>query len=297
MLLAHPYDNSSFVNALMSAPWYANFINTYIAGGNGAIGNLNKSDLENQDVLVPCDQEKRKIGTFFLALDDLITLHQQKYDKLVNLKAAMLEKMFPKDSADVPEVRFHGFADAWEQCKLGSVYVERNERGNKNLPILSVSIHTGISNGELSRDDLGKQVRRSEDKSLYKHVMAGDLVFNMMRAWQGAIGVSSVEGMVSPAYITAASTCKLDSDFMDYTVKRKDIVNQIDNLSYGVTDFRKRLYWDSFVRVFCYFPEEPEQNKIGAFFRSLDDLITLHKRKLEKLRNIKQACLEKMFIS
>lgn len=122
-------------------------------------------------------------------------------------------------------------------------------------------------------------MRRSEDKSLYKHVYYGDLVFNMMRAWQGAIGVVKSEGMVSPAYVSAIPDKKLYPEFMDYCLRRKPVITQINNLSYGVTDFRKRLYWDSFVKVSVMFPSVAEQEKLTKVFRSLDHLITLHQRK------------------
>ncbi|WP_044973052.1 hypothetical protein [Ruminococcus sp. HUN007] len=97
----------------------------------------------------------------------------------------------------------------WECYKLDDLYIERNERGNDSLQILTVSIHTGVSDGELEEEDLGKKVKRSEDKSVYKHVYSGDVVFNMMRAWQGAIGVVTNEGMVSPAYISAIPNEKI----------------------------------------------------------------------------------------
>ena len=195
----------------------------------------------------------------------------------------------------VPAIRFQGFTDAWEQRKLGDIYIERNERGNAELDILSVSIHHGISQNELDTDELGKSVRRSDDKSLYKHVYYGDLVFNMMRAWQGAIGVVKNEGMVSPAYISAIPDDSVFPEFMDYCLRRKCIINQINNLSYGVTDFRKRLYWEPFTRVTIMMPSVDEQRKITDIFRQLDDLITLHQCKYEKLLKVKKSMLEKMF--
>ena len=161
---------------------------------------------------------------------------------------------------------------------------------------MSVSIHTGVSNGELDSDSIGKIVRRSEDKSTYKHVFSGDLVFNMMRAWQGAIGVTRIEGMVSPAYISAIPSDEVYPPFMNYLLCRNDVINQINNLSYGVTDFRKRLYWDSFVRVSCQLPQKDEQRLIAKILESLDNLITLHQRKLEMLKNFKKSCLERMFV-
>ena len=241
--------------------------------------NVSQDTLQGTVILLPSQYEQEKIGNYFRYLDALITLHQRKYEKLLKVKKSMLEKMFPRDGADVPEIRFDGFTDAWEQRKLGDIYIERNERGNAELDILSVSIHHGISQNELDTDELGKSVRRSDDKSLYKHVYYGDLVFNMMRAWQGAIGVVKNEGMVSPAYISAIPDDSVFPEFMDYCLRRKCIINQINNLSYGVTDFRKRLYWEPFTRVTIMMPSVDEQRKITDIFRQLDDLITLHQRK------------------
>lgn len=195
----------------------------------------------------------------------------------------------------VPRVRFKGFGRPWEQKNLGEIYTERNDRGNDSLQILSVSIHSGVSNGELDSETLGKQVRRSEDKSLYKHVYAGDLVLNMMRAWQGAIGVAASEGMVSPAYITAVPNEAIHPPFMDFSLRRSQIVAQMNNLSYGVTDFRKRLYWDSFIRVAVHISSVSEQKKITDYLSRLDDVITLHQQKHDKLVALKQAMLQKMF--
>lgn len=197
--------------------------------------------------------------------------------------------------SNAPAIRFKGFSDAWEQRKLGDLYTERNERGNDNLEILSVSIHHGVSSRELDADMLGKQVRRSEDKSLYKHVYYGDLVFNMMRAWQGAIGVVKSEGMVSPAYVSAYPNESVFPEFMDYCLRRKSVINQVNNLSYGVTDFRKRLYWEPFTRVQIMLPSVDEQRQITGVMRQVDHLITLHQRELEKFTNVKKSMLEKMF--
>ncbi|MGJ9384906.1 restriction endonuclease subunit S [Salipaludibacillus sp. CF4.18] len=195
-----------------------------------------------------------------------------------------------------PEIRFPAFTgDDWEQRKLGEVYTERKERGNGSLQIHSVSIHHGVSNEELDSDTLGKKVRRSEDKSLYKHVYVGDLVLNMMRAWQGAIGVVKSEGMVSPAYITALPSAQIYPLFMDYCLRRDEAINQMNNLSYGVTDFRKRLYWDSFIKVLCRIPSIPEQERITAFFTCLDNTIALYQQELTMLKQVKQGFLQKIF--
>ena len=179
---------------------------------------------------------------------------------------------------------------------MGELYTERYEKGEDSLPILSVSIHSGISEGELNEDILGKVVRRSQDKTKYKKVYSGDLVFNMMRAWQGAIGVARNTGMVSPAYITAIPSNEVFPFFMDVNLRRESIISQMNNLSYGVTDFRKRLYWDSFIKVQCGLPVRKEQQKISELFFKLDTALALHQRKVEYLQNMKKDLLKKMFV-
>lgn len=196
---------------------------------------------------------------------------------------------------NVPKLRFPGFPDNWQEFSLGNLYKERNEKGREDLPILSVSIHSGVSSDELDAESLGKKVRRSEDKTTYKHVYPGDLVFNMMRAWQGAIGVVKTEGMISPAYIAANPCDKVFPPFMDYNVRRPEIISQINNLSYGVTDFRKRLYWNSFEQVTCFLPDLKEQKKIASFLESFDLLLDKQKKELEAIKEYKTGMLQKMF--
>lgn len=166
----------------------------------------------------------------------------------------------------------------WKECKLGDLYTERNERGNDKLPILSVSIHDGVSSGEMDEEELGKKVNRSSDKSLYKRVCPGDLAFNMMRAWQGAIGVVKTEGMISPAYIAAIPNGDLYAPFMNYYMRTDRMIRIINRQSYGLTDFRKRLYWDSFVNIPCRLPCLEEQKRIADFLGHLDEQIAVQKK-------------------
>ena len=183
----------------------------------------------------------------------------------------------------------------WVEVCLGDIYTERKEQGNENLPLLMVSIHTGVSDGEVDEDDLPKKVKRIEDKSQYKRAATGDLVFNMMRAWQGAIGTVRTEGMVSPAYIVARPNDKVYPLFMDYYMKTPRMVGVINRQSYGVTDFRKRLYWDSFAPIPCVLPPVREQQKIAEILSTQDRVIALQGRKIEELKRFKKGCMEKMF--
>ena len=182
----------------------------------------------------------------------------------------------------------------WTDACLGDVYTERKEPGNEGLPLLMVSIHSGVSDGEVDEDDLPKKVKRIEDKSQYKRAAKGDLVFNMMRAWQGAIGTVRTEGMVSPAYIVAEPNDLVDPLFMDYYTKTNRMVHTIHRQSYGVTDFRLRLYWDSFAPIQCVIPSVAEQNKIAEILTTQDKVIELKEKLLAEKQRQKKYLMQQL---
>jgi len=198
----------------------------------------------------------------------------------------------------VPEGYKHtkaGIAPAeWEERTLGSIYAERKEPGNNELPILTVSIHSGVSDGELDEDEIGKKVRRIEDRTQYRKALSGDLVFNMMRAWQGAIGVVRSDGMVSPAYIVATPNKGVYPLFMDYYMKTPQMVNTIHRASYGLTDFRLRLYWDSFAPIRCAIPSVAEQQKIAAILTTQDKVIELKEKLLAEKQRQKKYLMQQL---
>lgn len=188
-----------------------------------------------------------------------------------------------------------GIAPAnWKRYTLGDIYTERKESGDENLPLLMVSIHSGVSDGEVDAAELPKQVKRIEDKSQYKKAVSGDLVFNMMRAWQGAIGAVRTTGMVSPAYIVAKPNDKAYPLFMDYYSRTPQMINQIDRQSYGVTDFRKRLYWDSFAPINCILPPIEEQQKIATILTTQDKVIKLKEKRLAEKQRQKKYLMQQL---
>lgn len=186
------------------------------------------------------------------------------------------------------------YLTGWTPYQLSDIYTERREPGNDTLPMLTVSIHDGVSDGELDDDELGKKVRRIADKTQYRVAKPGDLVFNMMRAWQGAIGVARSEGMVSPAYIVAKPNDKVYPLFMDYYMKTPRMVGIINRQSYGVTDFRKRLYWDSFAPINVMLPPIAEQKKIAAILTTQDKVIELKEKRLAEKRRQKKYLMQQL---
>ena len=188
-----------------------------------------------------------------------------------------------------------GLAPAdWKRYTFGDIYTERKEPGSEELPLLMVSIRSGVSDGEVDEAELPKKIKRIEDKSQYKKAVSGDLVFNMMRAWQGAIGTVRTTGMVSPAYIVAEPNDTVYPLFMDYYTRTPQMINQIDRQSYGVTDFRKRLYWDSFTPIGCILPPIEEQQKIAAILTTQDKVIELKEKHLAGKERQKKYLMQQL---
>ena len=236
-------------------------------------------------------EEQRAISACLESVDHLITLHQRKYDKLVVFKKSMLEKMFPKDGESVPEIRFAGFTDPWEQRKLGELFFESNERSS-SMEILSVSVAKGIYPASESDRDTNPGASLVN----YKVVHKGDVVYNSMRMWQGAVGSSDYDGIVSPAYVVARPTIELDSTCFGYLLKRPEMLYKYLCDSQGNSKDTQTLKYDRFADIEATMPANlEEQRAISACLESVDHLITLHQRKLELLQNIKKSLLDKMF--
>ena len=273
MLIASS-DEPEFVNTLMSSQWYTKFINVYVAGGNGAIGNLNKNDLDEQIVLVPSKRERKKIGDYFSNLDRLITLHQRKCDQTKELKKFMLQKMFPKKGEKNPEIRFSGFTDDWEQRKLGeilkyeqpSLYIVDNTDYDDSFstPVLTAgqSFILGYTNETEGIKYASKEnpVIIFDDFTTSSHLV--DFPFKVKSSAMKLLSLRKNED---------------DIYFM---------VNTLKNIKYIPASHER--HWISIFSEFnipipC---NNVEQQKIGEYFSNLDRLITLHQRKDFWFKNV-----------
>ena len=228
---------------------------------------------------VPADYaEQRVIAKSLAELDDLITLHQRKYDKLVIFKKSMLEKMFPKDGESVPEIRFAGFTDPWEQRKASEVFQIVDDRGHPTLPVLSATQNQGM----IYRDDSGRYIGHDESNEIgYKRVLPGDFVVHL-RSFQGGFAHSQYEGITSPAYtVFRAKEPTSHSDrFWKHWFMSEHFIAGLSTVTYGIRDGRS-ISVDEFMNTFLAFPAVEEQAAISRLFDYLDDLITLHQRKRE----------------
>ncbi len=273
--------------------WLYSSLNLERFGSGSGVPTLNRNDVHDQLIGVPCNiAEQRRIGAFFDRLDSLITLHQRKYDKLCVLKKSMLDKMFPKGGSLYPEIRFAGFADPWEQRKLGELFEESDERAS-DREILSVS----VANGIYPASESDRETNPGASLANYKIVHFGDVVYNSMRMWQGAVDASRYDGIVSPAYVVTRPTSEVYARFFARLLRQPMLLKQYQQVSQGNSKDTQVLKFDDFASIRISMPaSENEQRQIGAFFDRLDSLITLHQRKLELLRNIKKSMLDKMFV-
>ncbi|MGZ0786049.1 restriction endonuclease subunit S [Pseudomonas saponiphila] len=183
----------------------------------------------------------------------------------------------------------------WSTMANRALFRERVEPGREDLPLLSVSIHTGVSEEEMSEEENIRGRVKIEDKSKYICVRPGDIAFNMMRAWQGAIGMVRVDGMVSPAYTIAVPRPSLDARYFEYQYRTPGFIQQMDRYSKGITDFRKRLYWDGFKQLITLVPPIEEQRAIVEFIEQAmlkqNAAVTLLKQQITKLIEYKATLI------
>ena len=241
--------------------------------------------------------EQAAIGTYFTALDNLITLHQRKFEKLTNVKKSMLEKMFPQNGSSYPEIRFKGFTDPWEQRKVGDLLIERNQQApmSDEYPLMAFITNEGVApKGE--RYDRSALVTDTVNK-LYKKTEKGDFIYSSNNLETGSIGLNKYgKACISPVYSIFEPTGIADSDFLGRRLVRKDFINAMVKWRQGVIYGQWRIHESDFLKIEIPVPSVEEQRKIGAYLDQLDNLITLHQRELEKLQNIKKSMLEKMFV-
>ncbi len=248
--------------------------------------------------------EQAAIGTYFTALDSLITLHQRKFEKLTNVKKSMLEKMFPQNGSSYPEIRFKGFTDPWEQRKLGELVdrvVRKNINNESTLP-LTISAQYGL----VDQITYFNNRVASRDVSNYYLVLNGEFAYNKSTSDGYPFGAVKrldlyEKGVLSTLYIVFApkKEQQIDSDyltvFFDTDRWHKGVAERAAEgaRNHGLLNISAEDFFDIDLSV----PKDiVEQKQIGAFIRQLDDLITLHQRELEKLQNIKKSMLEKMFV-
>lgn len=234
---------------------------------------VNAQEYADYQLMLPSRTEQQQIGMTLRSLDNLITLHQRKYDKLCTVKKSMLDKMFPKPGETEPEIRFEGFADPWEQRKLGEIFEEYSEKNRADLPPLTI-IQGG---GTVYRDESNRNLQFDKNSlSNYKAVNPDDFIVHL-RSFEGGLEKATCCGLISPAYHTFHGD-GIDSDFYYLYFRSKRFIDtDLKPHVYGIRDGRS-IDIDGMKTIPIPWTTVNEQRAIGGFYNSLDFLITLHQR-------------------
>lgn len=256
--------------------------------------NISKNKVMEMLVPVPEIVEQQKIGSFFKQLDDTITLHQRKLAKLKELKQGYLQKLFPQNGSKFPQLRFAGFADAWEQRKLGAI----TDSFSGGTPTAGKAEYYGgeipfIRSGEISSDSTELFITDAGlNNSSAKMVGIGDILYALYGATSGETSISRINGAINQAILAIRPT-KGDDPYMivQWLKKQKETIIST-YLQGGQGNLSGSIVKDLLITL----PKnKDEQAKVGSFFKQLDQTITLHQRKLEKLQELKKGYLQKMF--
>ena len=268
-----------------------------------SIKGITKEELLGKNIFIPGRQEQEAIGKFFSKIDSLLTLHQRKYEKLLNIKKSMLEKMFPKEGEVVPEIRFKGFTGAWEQRKLSDI-AERITRKNTHLES-TLPLTISSSYGLIDQYAYFNNRVASRNTRNYYLIKNGEFAYN--KSYSDGFPFGSVKrldryamGVLSTLYIIfSIDYRKVNSDFLVSYYDTKNWHHQValraaeGARNHGLLNISADDFFETELKI----PMDlDEQKKIGSFFVQLNSFITLHQRKLEMLKNVKQAFLEKMFV-
>lgn len=268
------------------------------AGIEGStIKRLYNDNILNTVICMPSVPEQKRIGLFFENLDNLITLHQRKFEKLTNVKKSMLEKMFPQNGSSYPEIRFKGFTDPWEQRKLtefvesfsGLTYTPNDVQENGTLVLRS----SNVSNGEVVDADnvyVNPQVVNSEN------VKVGDIVVVVRNGSRSLIGKHAQIKAFMPNTVIGAFMTGIRSECPEFTNALLNTSRFEEEIAMNMGATINQITGYMFSKMEFKVPCLDEQKKIGEYFEKLDRLVTLHQRELEKLQNIKKSMLEKMFV-
>ncbi|UDP42647.1 restriction endonuclease subunit S [Enterococcus faecium] len=282
--------------------FYYSFINNKIqkyirdVAGIGTVGTYTIDSGKKTPISLPTYDEQIKIGSFFKQLDNTIALQQRKLDLLKETKKGFLQKMFPKNGAKVPEIRFPGFTEDWEQRKFKEFSKKTGKKNTKDLdfPAYSVSNKAGL----ISQTEQFDGSRLDDlEKTNYKFVEPNEFAYNPARVNVGSIAFNNL-GMtviVSSLYVVVKMSEDLDNEFILQFIKSPTFIKEVKRNTEG--SVREYLFYENFANIkFPFTRNKEEQQKIGAFFKQLDDTIALHQRKLDLLKETKKGFLQKMFV-
>lgn len=263
------------------------------ATGSG-VPTLNRNDIHKHIESIPSNKEEQQaIASYFTTLDSQISASTSRLASLKQMKAASLQAMFPQEGETVPKIRFKGFEGEWKKVKADSIFKTFNEKNRPDLPVLSATQDRGM----VTRESIGYNIfHDTSNEATYKHILPGQFVIHL-RSFQGGFAHSEIEGIASPAYtIMDFKNKDLYHDYYwRYVFMSKEFIKRLELITYGIRDGRSISY-DEFKEMSFLVPSKEEQIKIASYLKNLDRQISLQSQRLEKLKQIKSACLDKMFV-
>ena len=263
-----------------------------------SVPRLDRQVLTDLKVYLPHLQEQQSIASFFTSLDSQIQSTTKKIASLKQVKAASLQSMFPQEGETTPRVRIGKRSYSWKEFKLEDFLVERHECSTitPDLPQLSFTIEEGIIRPEDRKSNQRDFLIKDKDTKRYLVTRVGDIIYNPANVVYGAIHRNSLtDGVVSPIY--KIFTTNQDSIFIECLVRRPSFINQLAMRTEGTVTKLKTLKPEAFLDMSVFIPTDSEEQRlIGEYFASLDSQITLQTQRLEKLKQIKSACLDSMFV-
>lgn len=250
----------------------------------GSQANLNSDLVRNAEIGVPSIQEQEKIVNFISAVDKKHNILNKNLETQLSFKRYLMQQIFTQ------KLRFN-FNDAWKTVKIKDIFDERSEKGFLDLELLSVTLNDGV----IKRSEIESKDNSNENKSNYKHVLPGDIVYNSMRMWQGASGVSPYEGIVSPAY-TILIPKNVYSKYFGYYFKTNEMVYQFKKYSQGLTSDTWNLKYPLISEIKIKIPSIEEQKEITNVFEIMDEKIKILQNNIDELTTFKKGLLQQMFI-
>ncbi|WP_019913590.1 restriction endonuclease subunit S [Paenibacillus sp. HW567] len=287
--------SNNFLAQLLRSPLVQESLNANASGGTAK--GIGMKEFAKLTAYVSTQvEEQNKIGAFFSNLDYLITLQQRKLELMKETKKSLLQKMFPKDEADVPEIRFAGFTDAWEQRKFGEEFKKVNERNDG-----SFGKEHWISVAKMYFQDPEKVQSNNIDTRTYV-MRQGDIAFeghpNAEFKFGRFVANDIGEGVVSELFPIYRHKREYDNNYWKHAIQIERIMSPIFSKSITSSgNSSNKLDEKHFLRQSIFVPTIEEQLKIGGLFKHLDNLITLHQRELNSLKNLKKSLLQQMFIN
>ena len=264
-----------------------------------SVVHVHGNDIAEVEISYPSESEQKRISTVVLGLDNLITLHQRKYDKLCTVKKSMLDKMFPKPGETEPEIRFEGFTDPWEQRKLGDIAVEVTRVApESSAPVMMISTP---ANGFIYQSEHYAFDNTGESLKKYIQLSKGEMAYNhgasKLRPYGSCFVMKEDQARV-PFVYHCFRVPNSDPDFASLQLNLDSMQLQLRKLisSGARMDGLLNISYNEYMSLGLTMPSLSEQRQIGRYFGQLDSLITLHQRKLELLRNIKKSLLDRMFV-